>query len=206
LERWKVTLKSGLHTLGENQDTELYGGTASRPHDTVEYKRMGPRNGQLAGYTDRDTGPNTENAQAVKPLTAEGVQAYFSAQQLRYLRMLSDQVYDRSHPVDEFGPPGSADAVVVNNFTIQPDYDMPERIEEIAYSIPVGCTFAAIQLGQRYIVLYSGAALAVQLTGYLKTGVILNATDNRNVIMTGALTTSPYVGLSGFALTRGQFS
>jgi hypothetical protein len=199
-----MTLKGGSHTLGENHDNELYGGTGSPERQRVSFRKMGNRNAELTGYTDQDTGPNTVGEE-VKPLSVAGAQAMIAAQLLRYQRMQADHMFDYSHPFDEYGPPGSPDAVVVSTFQIQPDYDMPERVEHIAYSVPVGTTFASVQLGQRLIVLYQGTALVTPLVGALFTGIILNATDNRIVTFTGATGTG-YLGLAGFALTRGQFS
>lgn len=165
---------------------------------------LGSRNAILRGYTDEDTGPNTVgHVPAIR--TKEQVDTYFNAMQARYARMMADRVFDTSHPVDEYGPPGSPNAVVVSTFTIQPDYDMPERIENICYSIPVGTTLATLQLGQRLIVLYQGAALAAPLVSFIAAGCILNSDDPRIYSSTGS-TGTPYIGLSGYAITRGQFS
>ena len=72
---------------------------------------LGYRNAVLPGYTDTDTGPNTRGDQ-VSPLTEKQVDLYFQAMQARYMRMMSDQVFDYSHPVDEYGPVGTVGTVV----------------------------------------------------------------------------------------------
>lgn len=187
----------------------LCGGTCKDPlkHGKPgEIDKLGHRNAVLHGYTDEDTGPNTNLGNAAYQPTREEMNDFFSAMQARYTRMMSDRVFDYSHPVDEYGPQGSpGSTVVLASITLQPDYDMPERIEKITYSIPVGTTLASVLLGQRLIILYQGAALAVPVVGYLSTGIIINSDDPRIFTCTGS-TGVPYFGLSGWALTRGQFS
>jgi hypothetical protein len=161
----------------------------------------GNRNSMLHGYTDTDV--NRPEGHNTKTLTPPEIAMFAQVEQLRYLRLQKDQLFDHSHPVDEYGPPGNPGAVTT--FTIQPDYDMPEKIDNIVYVIPVGTTLAQIQLGQRTINLYQGAALTAPIASFLPIGCILNSDDTRQCTFTGA-TGQPYVGLSGFALTRGQFS
>lgn len=167
---------------------------------------MGNRNNKIEGYTDRDTGPNT-TGEAVEPLSAEKVVAFFEAMQARYARMTSDQLFDFSHPVDEYGPQGG-NAVITNTVSLQPDYDMPEKIDGVLVIIPVGATAASLQLGQRILNLYTGAALTTPLIPVIPApaGIILNSDDPRILSIAGTLTSAPYLGLTGFAVTRGQFS
>jgi hypothetical protein len=164
-------------------------------------KPAGNRNSVLAGYTDTDE--NRPEGHSTRTLTPPEIAMLAQVEQLRYGRMQDNRLFDHSHPVDEYGPPGNPGPVV--SFLIQPDYDMPEKIDNIVYVIPVGTTLASIQLGQRTINLYQGAALTTPIASFLPIGCILNSDDPRQCTFTGA-TGQPYVGLSGFALTRGQFS
>jgi hypothetical protein len=163
---------------------------------------MGPRNAAMPG-TDTDQGPDTQS-QSLPKMTRQDLMELVAYQSLRYQKFSDDRLFDFSHPVDEFQPNGT---VIASTLTVQPDYDMPEKIESITCIVPVGATSATIQLGARYLTVYSGAALAVPLIVLLDgIGIILNADDLRQVIFAGALTSSPYLGLTGYALTRGQFS
>lgn len=119
--------------------------------------------------------------------------------------MLADKGFDYTHPVDEYAPQGTPGPV--QSLTIQSDYDMPERIETILVVIPVGATSALLQLGQRSIQYYSGAALTTPLVvSNHVSGIIINSDDPRILTFTGTITSQPYLGLTGYALTRGQFS
>ena len=173
-------------------------------------RKLGHRNAELTGYTDRDVSENTAgHAHAEHPLTAEGVSMFFDAMQAKYARLASDRLFDYTHPVDEYAPQGApntlANALVFQTISWQADYDMPERIEHISYSIPLGTTYCTLQLGQRLIVLYQGAALTTPIVGSIFTGIVINADDERVFTCTGATGTG-YIGVAGWALTRGQFS
>jgi hypothetical protein len=125
------------------------------------------------------------------------------------MAMIKDQAFDYTHPVDEYAPQGmsSTMALYPNIINVQPDYDMPERIEAITVIIPVGATLAVLQLGQRTMTLYSGPVITTPIvTSVQCRGIILNSDDLRTLTITGGLTTAPYLGLCGWALTRGQFS
>jgi hypothetical protein len=151
-----------------------------------------------------DQGQDTQGI-AVPIPTDASVARIIQLGQAHLLKMLSDQGFDYSHPVDEYAPQGNPGPQ--QTLTVQPDYDMPERIESITVVIPVGATGASLQLGQRTIQLYSGAALTTPevLTMEVR-GIIINSDDPRIITFTGAVTSQPYLGLAGFALTRGQFS
>jgi hypothetical protein len=108
--------------------------------------------------------------------------------------------FNTSNPVDEaaYGP-----ALPSGTIDIQRDYDLPERIQAILYSIPVGATAATIQLGQRVIPLYSGAALATQLVNSLTNlGLIVGPDERRTLTVAGALTSGFFIALQGYAFER----
>jgi hypothetical protein len=168
------------------------------------------RNTIVTHATDTDQGPFNNPPEPAQHTTFAGVAGRLLIHMAQLVDTLKDQGFDYSHPVDEYAPQGMAafaGATYPNVINIQADYDMPEKIESITVIVPVGCTFAVLQLGQRTLNVYSGAALT---TPYLFTipfaGVIVNSDDPRTLTLTGTLTSAPYLGLSGFALTRGQFS
>jgi hypothetical protein len=193
---------------------------------------LGTRNAVLTGYTDQDTGQNTDG-RPVRPKTAEDVSLYFQAMQARYTRLLAAQLYDHSHPVDDYmpqgmlanGSPALGSTTILN---IPTDYDMPVRYESCAVLIPAGALTVSLQLGQRN---WQLRVAQNPLTGTVDpgqlepawifvpfTGIILNANDPRvltctyaNVVASatqvGTTTpTEPHVSLTGYALTRGQWS
>lgn len=194
--------------------------------------KIGTRNAVLSGYTDRDTGQNTEG-QPVRPATAQDVHLYFEAMQARYTRLLAAQTYDHSHPVDDSMPQGmltngSPAPGSTLTFSIPTDYDMPVRYESCAVLIPAGALTVTLQLGQRFLTLrvaqnpptgtVDPGALEPAWMNLTFTGLILNANDPRVFTVTyanvapsaaqaGTTTpTEPFVSLSGYALTRGQWS
>lgn len=121
-------------------------------------------------------------------------------QQRELLLRIARQVYDHSNPVDEWESQTTAPPATVELF---PDYEIPERIDCITASLPVGVTSAVLQLGQRYLTLYSGAATTVQTIVHLPvTGMILVRNDRRVLTFTGALTSGFYLGLTGYCLER----
>lgn len=168
--------------------------------ETVDY-----RNSILPGKTsDRDTGPNT-TGHAAHEITKDYIERFVQGQTLQYQRLMKDMTFDYSHPVDEYAPTGNPGAQA--SLTVQPDYDMPEKIDHVTYVIPVGATSALLQLGSRTIQLYSGTALTAPIASALYVGgIILNADDPRSITFAGSVTSQPYLGLAGWALTRGQFS
>lgn len=160
------------------------------------------RNAIVPGDSDNDHGPGT-HGKAAPELTPEDINRVLSLEAARYQRLSHDMAFDSSHPVDEYAPIGNPGAISTLN--VQPDYDMPELIQHVTYILPVGTTAATLQLGPRYLKLYSGTALTVPIVTSLHTGLVLNSDDPRQLSLTGA-TDQPYLGLQGFALTRGQFS
>lgn len=170
-----------------------------------------PRNtiAHTPGTPGQDHGPGTAGKPGRTP--TEDQIAVLAALRFHHLmQMLQDQAFDYTHPVDEYAPqgmPSAAAAAGLLSVTVQPDYDMPERIETILVIVPAGATSALLQLGQRTLQLYSGAALAApQVINMHVAGVILNSDDPRILTLTGATTSAPFVQLCGWALTRGQFS
>jgi hypothetical protein len=153
---------------------------------------------------ESDQGPGTEGIR-VPPVDPKDIMRIIALSQSHLLRMLADKGFDFTHPVDEYGPQGTPGAI--GSITLQPDYDMPERIESFIVVVPVGATSALMQLGQRSLQLYAGAALAAPLVIVAPChGIIINSDDPRNVVFTGTITSQGYFGLTGYALTRGQFS
>lgn len=168
-----------------------------------------PRNTIAHTGDDLDHGPGTKGHK--QPVITPEQASLFAAVDFRHkLQMLSDQAFNYSHPVDEYAPqgmPSPASGAGLLTITVQPDYDMPERIETILVIIPVGATSALLQLGQRTMQLYSGVALTVpSVINMHVSGVILNSDDPRVLTLTGATTSAGFVQLCGWALTRGQFS
>lgn len=158
----------------------------------------------IAAGTDQDTGTDAEGIK-VPPVDPADVAKIIALSQRHLLKMLRDQAFDYTHPVDEYAPQGTPGPI--NSLTVQADYDMPERIEAIVIVSPVGCTSTFLQLGQRSMQIYSGAALIVPLvTSMHVSGIIVNSDDPRIATFTGTLASQPYLGLTGWALTRGQFS
>lgn len=165
----------------------------------------GPRNTIAKDGSDEDQGPGTTGGKPAHIPTQDEIAVKAALSFHHLMKMVKDQGFDYSHPVDEYAPQGG-NGLVAQSVTVQADYDMPERITNVFAVIPIGTTFAQLQLGQRTIVIYSGAALAAYQTFQLsQTGIILNSDDPRILTVTGS-TGTPYLGLTGFALTRGQFS
>lgn len=157
------------------------------------------------GESDRDQGYGTIG-EHINSMSKQDLLQLVAYQSLRYQKLGDDRMFDHSHPVDEYQPQGNA-AVITNTLTLQPDYDMPEKIEAITCIVPVGTTLANIQLGQRQLVPYSGSALTAPLIVLLDgIGLIINSDDPRILTLTGTVTSPPYLGLTGYALTRGQFT
>jgi hypothetical protein len=123
-------------------------------------------------------------------------------QQRELLLRIARQVYDHSNPVDEWSSQATPPPVG-SPVAIQPDYEIPERIDCITASLPVGITGAVVDLGQRSFTLYSGAATTVQTVVNLNgIGMILSRSDERQITFTGAPTTGYYFGLTGYCLER----
>ncbi len=116
------------------------------------------------------------------------------------MRRLARQNFDAANPVDEWM---SSSQVIPSPVTIMRDYDLPERIESIAAWLPVGITAATLQLGQRFIPLYSGVATTlitfVNPTGL---GIIVGPDDKRELTYVGAATSGLAIGLMGHTLER----
>lgn len=167
----------------------------------------GTRNEIVPGGTDRDTGPGTNGIAAAK-LTEDQIHQILAVKMIKYQQLSDNRLFDYSHPVDDYAPQGNGGAALTfQSISVQCDYDMPVRYENVTVIVPVGATGATLQLGQRTLVLYSGAALTIpQVITLPYTGIILNSDDSRVLTFTGSVTTQGYVGLSGFAITRGQFS
>lgn len=138
-------------------------------------------------------------AYAVSEDATDEAKLKLATAQLAELKRQSRMLYDHSNPVDEYetstGQP--ANGIV----TIMPNYEIAERIEAIIASLPVGTTSAVLQLGDRFIVLYSGAATVLQtLVNLQDVGMILNRSDVRQLTIAGVLTTGFYIGLSGHTM------
>jgi hypothetical protein len=154
---------------------------------------------------DPNSGPDEQGIE-VPPASHEQMSRMLALHHMQLAKMANDRSFNYSHPVDEYAPQGGT-AVITNTVTLQPDYDMPERITTITAIIPVGATSANLQLGQRILNLYSGTALtAPGISVMVVHGIIVNSDDPRILTLGGTLTTAPYLGLTGYALTRGQFS
>lgn len=123
-------------------------------------------------------------------------------QQRQLLERIARQLYDHSNPVDEWSSSSGVD-IATGSVEIMPDYEIPERIESITASLPVGITSAVLQLGQRYVVLYSGPATVVQtLINLNDLGMILGRNDKRVLTLAGVLTSGYYINLAGHCLER----
>ena len=186
-------------------------------------RQAGPRNQIVPGARDTDSGPDTEG-RAASQLTPALMQYAAQLETLRYGRLTHDAVFDASHPVDEYAPQGmlangSPPAGSTVTLNIQPDYDMPERYESCAVLIPAGALTVSLQLGQRNLQLRSassGTDIGNVQPAWMNltfTGLILNADDTRQLTVVYAAQatttvnpTEPFVSLTGYALTRGQFS
>lgn len=130
------------------------------------------------------------------------------------LRDLQDRLrvrrynYDIQHPVDEYASgPGlpAGGQIVVNNVTfsayveVQRMWDLPERIERLTYTLPLGTTLAVAKLGDRYIPLYNGVALTSPQPNSIQINSILSQDDDRYLLLNGATGGGYYFGLSGYA-------
>lgn len=114
----------------------------------------------------------------------------------------SRKLYDYSHPVDEWVSDATPNAGPIE---IQPDYEIPERIEQITASLPIGITSATLQLGQRNIILAAHGATATTsqtLVSLSYIGMILGRSDRRVLSFTGVPTTGFYIGLGGHCIER----
>lgn len=118
------------------------------------------------------------------------------------LRRLARQNFDSSNPVDECV---TSALPVLSPVTIMRDYDIPERIESITVLLPVGITSATLQLGTRFLPLYSGVATTlitpVNFTGL---GIIISPDDVRQLTFVGTATSGLAVCLAGHCLERSQ--
>ena len=145
------------------------------------------------------------------PLTEEELHDLFSRDDRSMLLKLmyaqhqemvrqSRKLYDYSHPVDEYQWGAvPADGEII----IQPNWQMSERIDNICASLPLGITKAVLQLGDRQIVLYQGAAIGTQTLVTLNgLGIVLEETNLRQLTFTGAATSNFYISLSGHCLER----
>lgn len=121
------------------------------------------------------------------------------AQHQELLRQ-SRKLFDYSHPVDEYqwgNVPADGEIIIT------PNWQIPERIENITVSLPVGITGATLRLGDRQIPLYQGTATTAQtLVSLPNLGIVLEETSLRQLTFTGAATSPFYVALSGHCLER----
>lgn len=126
---------------------------------------------------------------------------------LSEMKLQSKLLRNEANPVDEYEynqsgltSPGTGSQSPV---TIQAAFSGEVRIESITAILPVGITFAQLQLGKRYIPLYSGAATTLLTTvNLVDQGIILNGADDRFLTWTGAATSGYYIALSGFKAGR----
>lgn len=120
--------------------------------------------------------------------------------QRKLLTRISRQAFDISNPVDEYQS-GSFDAT--NSYEWFADYEIPEQINGIIVSLPIGITSALLTLGQRFIPLYSGAATTTQtLVNLRNLVIILGRSDRRVLSVTGTPTTPFHVEIMGHAFER----
>jgi hypothetical protein len=116
------------------------------------------------------------------------------------MRRLSRQNFDVSNPVEEYQTSATP---VVSPITLMRNYDIPERIESFLVLLPVGITSATLQLGDRFMQLYQGAATAVvTLVTASNLGIILSPDDVRQLTFVGAATSGASVFLFGHCLER----
>lgn len=117
------------------------------------------------------------------------------------LKRISRQLFNYSHPVDEYQKFSSSSQSPV---TIPVDYDLTVLYESALYSLPLGCTSAVLTIGtNRSITLYSGAAITVQQAQILPhLRMVAEPGDKRLLTVAGALTTEGYIGLMGHAYER----
>jgi hypothetical protein len=114
------------------------------------------------------------------------------------LTRMERRLYDHSHPVDERISLATAAPLTM---TIQPDFEIRERIESVTASLPVGITSANLKLGQDTILLYSGAATTTQIVVNLQgLGIQLDRDDERIITFTGAPTTGFFLALAGHTM------
>lgn len=120
--------------------------------------------------------------------------------QSKELTRISRQLFNHANPVDEYQTSSfGADLTYI----WYADYEITERIEGILVSLPVGITSATLTLGQRNIVLYSGAATTVQtLVNLNGLGMELERSDRRQLTVTGVPTTPFHVELMGYVQER----
>lgn len=142
--------------------------------------------------------PGTGNAPgALTP--AQVLLNQFNDQRLQSRRQ-ERMMYDFSHPVDEYvSTQGWPQNGVMN---IIPTWEVTERIEAIIVSVPAGVTSAIVQLSDRYLLLYVGAALAAAQTFVLQNvGIILQRDDARqlNLLPAALGTGGAHFELTGFA-------
>jgi hypothetical protein len=135
-----------------------------------------------------------------EPVASIGTEfaAHLAHTRLEQQRM-SRKLFDYQRPVDEYQ---STNGWPNNGIMeLQSTYEMPEMIEHIAASLPIGITSAVLQLGDRYIGLYAGAATTTQLLIGIYFGAVLSRDDMRQLIMApAALGVGPvHIGLSGWA-------
>lgn len=185
---------------------------------------VGSRNAIVPGNASgTDAGPGT-NASVIEKVSEQVLYAAAVGESLRYQRLQHDAEYDYSHPVDDYTPQGmlatdSPAAGAEIQLQMQPDYDMPIRYESVAVLIPAGALTVTLQLGQRTWQLRTQNATAdpgQQNPAWIQlpfTGIILNSDDPRilttvyaGTFTTGQVSSMPHLSMTGYALTRGQFS
>jgi hypothetical protein len=133
-----------------------------------------------------------------------------------WLRMVKAQertarlAFDQSHPVDEYQwtqgipqNPAAAPAPYTAAIQLTASWEVPERIESIIATVPVGATAAIVKLADRWINIHpnTGTALTAPATvSYLGLGIILNRDDDRLLLFEGTITAGPCgLELMGFA-------
>jgi hypothetical protein len=179
--------------------------------------QQGTRNAIVTGVEgmDTDQGPYGNKPTADPQPTSEQIVQHAAMKFRHLMQELKDQGFDYSHPVDEYAPQGMSVNMLQfpTTITVMPDYDMPEKIENVLVIIPSGALSCTLQLGQRTLNLYAGGTGAGLVSPMVITipqaGIILNSDDPRILTLTagtGGIFSAPYLGLTGFALTRGQFS
>jgi len=123
------------------------------------------------------------------------------ARQTLAMERMARRLFDLSHPVDEYQstpgipqqwPGGNLAGQFPYAVQLTPSWELPEKIESILWTIPVGITAAWAKLSDRWISLYGGAATTEPVSGQLiNLTIILNRDDDRLLLMAGTPPAGP---------------
>jgi hypothetical protein len=120
------------------------------------------------------------------------------------LKRIARKSYNYECPVDEYETIGLTPPNGIVN--LRRDFQADVQYECIVYSLPLGTTTAALNLGaSRSIPLYNGAATIVQQAAFIDNLTIQVAADDRcSLSVAGALTSLGYIGLMGHTIEKGK--